>query len=639
VIETPNKNIVKPELSTPFPNQPKIWTDPVTGIKVPKHPQENIEWRSELLGQAEKDVPLQIDLMAACKESVLFWFNAFAWTYHAKEINDKGKEVPAENAHHPFITWKVQDDGIIILKDSALSGEDIGIKKSRQMGASWICTGLIHWFWLFRPESKMLEMSRVESYVDQRGNMKALFQKHDYMNRFLPEWMRPPNCMYGQKNRTKMHLANKLNGSVIDGESTTQHAGSGDTRFLILLDEFAKVENGQAMRSATADVAPCRIVNSTPAGAGTEYSRWLNSRQIKVFVLPFWEHPQKGTGRYVRKTDTGSYEIRSPWFDREEERRSKKELAQEILMQDIESGDVFFDPHVVEVHKSLYAKPARATYDIGIKKKISDSMLGPRIKQKDKDAYWLRRKKNGPLRVWCELKDKRPDQTKSYIFGIDISKGQGASNSVISIKCIEDNEKIAEWANANVPPYEMARIVVALALWVGGKPPKKLPFLKWEANGPGWDFGRVIVQTIKYPYFYRNTSNDKVRNKETKKYGWNSSQQSKYKLLSQYNTELATGGYVNHSEEALDEMYYYIHYSNKQVGPAELVEESPSARLTHGDRVIADALTIDTKQPAKKKVITSFPEHSMGARKEKLFRERKRSNKVGWQHEFDHTKR
>jgi len=638
MIEAPVKRLIKPELSSPFPKPVGIWTDSITGIKVPKEPQRNIEWRSRWLKEAEKDVSLQLDLLAACKSSQLFWFNAFAWTYHQNEVDGTGKIVPAKHAHHPFITWEIQDQLVSEIVKAALDGRDLGIKKSRQMGASWLCAGVLHWFWLFRPESRMLEMSRVQDYVDQRGNMKALFQKHDYINRFLPDWMRPPSCMPGQKNRTKMHMENKSNGSVIDGESTTEHAGSGDSRFIILLDEFAKVENGQAMRSATADVSPCRVVNSTPAGAGTEYSKWLNSGQIKVFVLPFWEHPQKGRGRYVRETDTGKYEIRSPWFDYESKRRSKKELAQEILMQDIESGDVFFDLHNVEVHKSLYARPARATFEIGIKDKISNAMIGSKIKQKDKEIYWIARKKNGSLKVWAELKDKRLDQNKSYIFGIDLGKGQGASNSVVSIKCIEDNEKIAEWANANVPPYEMARVVVALALWVGGRPPKKLPFIKWESNGPGWDFGRMIVQRFRYPYFYRSTESGKIRNKESKKYGWHASQQAKYELLDQYNTKIANGEYINHSEMALNEMYYYIHYPNKQVGPAELIKESSSARLTHGDRVIADALTIDTKQPKRVIPEMEYPENSMGYRKEQLFKKRKQPKKIGWRHTFNYNK-
>ena len=55
---------------------------------------------------------------------------------------------------------------------------------------------------------------------------------------------------------------------------------------------------------------------------------------------------------------------------------------------------------------------------------------------------------------------------------------------------------------------------------------------------------------------------------------------------------MAHGGYINHCVWALEEMKLYIHYSNGGIGPACLLEENASARKTHGDCVIADALTL-----------------------------------------------
>jgi len=631
---------IKPQLATPFPNIPEKWKDTKTGIIIPKLHQPNLEWRGKLLRQARKDVILQRDLAAASKQSILFWINTFCFTYKQHDINIEGETKVRPNPHYPFLTWEIQDEAVLEIKKAIEEGYDLLIDKSRQLGASWLCTVIFHWFWLFVPESTLLEMSRVRDYVDQAGNMKALFQKHDYINRFLPEWMRPVDCMPGRKHRTKMHMANVYNNSVIDGESTTEHAGSGDTRKAILLDEFAKVRNGQAMRSATADVAPCRIINSTPFGAATEYSRWKKSGQVKVFVLPFWEHPEKGKGRYVHQDDNGKYQIRSPWFDRQAERRSPKEMAQEILMQDIQSGDTFFDTDALEKHKVLFGKKCREKYKIGLIKSIADEQVASYIKRKDTKAYWLHRNKNGPLKIWTKLHKKRPDQNKTYIFGIDISKGQGASNSVVSIRCRETNLKIAEYADANTPPYEMARVVMALALWCGGKPPRKLPFIKWEMNGPGWDFGRMIVKRYHYPYYYRNIKEGEVRDKKSKKYGWHSSRNEKQQLLDQYNRLLVKGKFINPSIKAIDEAMYYIHFPDGSIGPAALAEESASARKTHGDRVIADALAAEDKiiKPKRKKL--SFPANSVGYRKKMLLEKRKRKKKQiakGWRTSFNFT--
>jgi len=60
---------LKPQLSEPFPDTPRYWTDPKTGLVIPKQQIENIEWRRNLLRSAEKDLILQRDLLAACKES------------------------------------------------------------------------------------------------------------------------------------------------------------------------------------------------------------------------------------------------------------------------------------------------------------------------------------------------------------------------------------------------------------------------------------------------------------------------------------------------------------------------------------------------------------------------------------------
>jgi hypothetical protein len=625
------KNI-KPALKEPFPDIPEKWTCSRTGLIVPKDPVKNLIYRDRLLKKAENDRGMQLDLLAACKESYLFWFNTFVWTFHQDDIDPVTHEtIPAINANNPFITWEIQDEMVEFLMDGVVTGKDRGIKKSRNMGASWICVGVFHWLWQFRSDSMLLEMSRTEDYVDKAGNHKALFWKHDYINKWEPEWMRPPECLPGKKNRTKMHMHNELNNSTIDGESTTEHAGSGDRRLSVLLDEFAKVKNGQEMRSATADVSPCRIVNSTPAGAGTEYSRWVNSGQIKVFVLPYWEHPDKGQDRHVVQDPvTSEYDIRCPWLDFEETRRSPKEVAQEIKMQDIESGDTIFTTHNIDKHKAIFGRKARVRMSVDLKKDVPNSKVSDIIKRRDLSKVVSKRSKHGPLRVWTNLIAGRPDQSKCYIFGIDVSKGQGASNSVISIKCRETGEKIAEWADANKPPYDLARVAVALAIWCGGRKPIGLPFFKWEMNGPGWDFGKIVVKEFHYPHYYRQEVVNTITTKRTKKYGWHSSQDAKKALLWALDRAYAHGGYINHSIESLDEALFYIEYTDGGCGPASFVEESKSARKTHGDRVIADALTIeDGKIPRTAKHSPEYAKNTIGHRRQKAM-DRKNKDKNSW---------
>lgn len=631
---------LKPQLSEPFPNIQRFWTCPKTGLIVPKLEEENIEWRATLLTKAENDPILQRDLLSACKESLIFFANTFVWTFHQFDINTKtGERIEARRSHNPFISWELQDQLFELLELYLTKGLDVLLDKARDMGASWCCVIFLHWLWLFRPNSQLLEMSRTQDYVDQTGNMKALFQKHDYINGWLPEWMLPPNVLFGQKYRTKMHMLNVLNNSCIDGESTTEHAGSGDRRLVCLLDEFAKVEHGKLMRSATRDVALMRIVNSTVGdGPGTEYSGWKNSGQIKVFVMPFYEHPEKGKGRYIAKKEDGGYEIRSPWLDAEEKVRSPQEMAREILRQDVEAGALFFTISNVEKHIRLFAREPRLRYHVHFKPDTSNDRVKELIRGRMINSITIERGVKGPLRVWTSLIMDRPDQSMSYVFGVDLGKGQGASESVVSIKCKETGEKIAEWRDANTPPYDTARIVASLAIWCGGRKPRGLPFLKWEMNGPGWDFGKIIVKEFKYPYYYRRIKVGNIVDKKTQSYGWHSSPQAKFELLSLYDRILAHGGYINHSEYGLEQMRLYIHYSGSGIGPACLVEVDDSTRKTHGDVVIADALTLDDSEiPKTIHDQPQAPANSCGYRREQVMKKKEKTK--GWRKTFDFSRK
>ena len=600
------KEILRPTLREPFPDIPRYWTCPKTGIAIPKREDENIAWRTAILADAEDDPGYQADLMYFCGQSFILWVNLMVWTFHQfDEEGETGRRIISEHQHVPFITWDIQDDLCNRFEHHLKTGKDILINKSRKMGASWLCILFIHWCWLFGiivdkdgnvlygKAPQLLELSRTEDYVDKAGNMKALFQRHDYVNDWLPEWMVPPGVRPGGKYRTKMHMLNCMNGACIDGESTTKHAASGDRRTIALLDEFAKVtDNARMMRSATRDACYMRIINSTVSTPGSEYSNWKNSGLITVFPLMWWEHPEMGKGRYcVQDPVTGVWKIRSPFYNEEEKVRSPQEMARELDAEDLEAGSMVFTPGNIDRHIALFATKPLMRWKVGLNPKVPDCDVKDVIRIKDRSKILTQRNNKGPLRIWTKLMSGRPDQTKDYVFGIDLSKGQGASNSVISIKCMQTGEKVMEWRDANTPPHEMARIVVAVAIWCGGR--RKLPLLKWEKNGPGHDFGRMIVKVFHYPYYYRTIKSGNIRDKKLKKYGWQASTEAKLEMLTEYDRALTHGTYVNHSEWALQEARLYVHYDNGKCGPACMMEENESARKTHGDCVIADMLTVN----------------------------------------------
>jgi hypothetical protein len=590
-----NAFAVEPQLPPNFPHIEKLWTCPITGLQVPKDPDANLQWRAEMLSNAENDPELQLDLITACSQSILFFANAFCFTLRIFESDIEGNVQQAENAHLPYVTWEVQDQHILKLETCIDDGESNLTDKSRDMGATWDHILVYAHRLLFRSDESHLMMSRKEDAVDILDGIPknyphgpvadpgTLFGKIDYILSRLPEWMLP------RMNRKKLHLVNLENKTRIDGESSNATAGSSDRRTSIFLDEMAKMAEGEAIKRSTKDVTACRLVCSTPNGAGTAYSKWRLSGTIPVFILPWWEHPEKGRGRYTAKDELGRFKIRSPWYDAECLVRTPKEMAIEIDMDHIGSGDTFFEAMVIEEHRKLFSKEPSRRMTIAFKKLVPEAKI-PNIlaKRELKDLAFFP-VPNGMWKIWCALTKGRPDQTKSYTIACDIGKGMGASNSTMSIMCNETREKIAEAADSNTPPYEWARLAAAAYLWCGGR---DRPLLIWENNGdPGFDFGYQVMK-LSVPKIYFDKVIGTTNEKRGKRYGWRSNPEKKAAALGMLRRAYAHGGFINHSDAALTECLSYISYEGGGIGPADLVEETDAARKAHGDRVIADMLCL-----------------------------------------------
>jgi hypothetical protein len=466
------------------------------------------------------------------------------------------------------------------------------------MGATWDHLAVLTHRFIFREDESHLMISRKEEVVDNLAGLTknfpfgsladpgTLFGKIDYILSRLPEWMLP------RMARKKLHLTNLNTRTRIDGESANATAGSSDRRTSIFLDEFAKIDEAESIKRSTRDVTACRLVCSTPNGAGTTYSQWRMSGQIPVMVLPWWEHPEKGKDRYVQQDDLGRWTIRSPWYDFECTVRSPKEVAIELDMDHVGSGDTFFEANVIEQHRKLFARRHRQRATIGFKKGIPDDGIPDILHKWNVEKIEAKPEPTkGAWRLWCEIVNGRPDQNKTYTIACDIGKGQGASNSVVSVLCNETREKVAEYADANTPPHAFAKIAVASCLWFGGR--SKRPLLIWENNGDtGFDFGNQIVRVYQYPNVYYDRAAGTASEKVGKRYGWRSSPEKKAIALGMLRRAYSSGRLINHSGESLNECLTYINYEGGGIGPAELVNESDSTRKAHGDRVIADMLML-----------------------------------------------
>lgn len=582
--------------------------------------------------------------MAASRESLLFWVNAFVWTCRFKVTDpDTGKDRQAIKDHMrginevdvPFITWPCQDRAFEQIDTLIEQGGDGLIDKSRDMGATWVLVASFEHAWLFGEHVSILWVSATSADVDLHPqlNPDTVFYKHDYLFHWLPSWMKPP------VNRVRMHRGNQLNGNSMDGEATTANIGRGGRRTVIGFDEFAAVEDGFGMLESSADTTATRIFNSTPKGPGTAFTHIRNKARageqatsVKLVQLPWWEHPEKGRGRrLITDPVTGEKKYTSPWYEVECKRRtSKKEIAQNLDMDHLSSGDRFFDGAILARHRSTYARKPLYTCSIDFDKRYNPDQVEQFIaERKTRRVRCARNAKRRPWSLWIDLVNARPDQTYHYVIGVDVSNGQGASNSVISVRCVETGEKVAEFADADTPPHDLARIVCAAGLFFGGQ--KNWPLVVWESNGPGGIFGKELIR-MGYPNFYFEGNWDSIRAGKSQRYGWHSNRQKKEDLLGIYRRALARDDVINHSDRAIDEAEEYIYYDGGGIGPAQLLQESEQARSTHGDRVIADALTVigmmespeaEAKEPAE-------PLDSIAGRRRK-YRARRQTSMRRWE--------
>ncbi len=572
--------------------EPTIYHDGAPGCPyykyVPKGYVENLEWRRKCTEWAAADVENQRTLWIACARDPLFYTNTFIWAYDPRD--DKDDTTHLKLSVVPFNTYPFQDEVLSSMKE-CLCKEDMALYKSRDMGASWKCLIMIDWLWRFYSMKSSLLVSRVEDLVDKKNDPDCLFWKLDFIETNLPGWLSP------KIDRQKLSKANKDNGSTITGSSTTSETSRGGRKSVILFDEFAAVDDGYAMLSASRDNTNCRIFNSTPKGMGNAFAELIHKKKIRQFRLHWSQHPVKAKGLYT--TEAGSVKIidenyefppdypfildgkqRSPWYDLQCERAAHvMEIAQELDIDFLGSDYQYFASELIE---KIRREDVRVPWATGVLEYDSETMEPLGFADQD----------GGPLNLWLAM-DARgmPPSDRSYLIGIDVSAGTGASNSVLSVADMTAREKVAEFATCNMSPDEFGVLAVAVARFFKGNDDEGA-FLIWEANGPGRELEKVVLESGYRNIYYRPKQEKSVSKKRSNMPGWWSTKDSKRALLGAYRSALKSGKVVQRSEMAVQEMALYVWTPTQQVAHVGSFkgQDPTGANDNHGDRVLADAL-------------------------------------------------
>ena len=588
--------------------------------RVPKNVTKNLAWRGKVFRRVLNNPSYADVIKDACSHDPLFFINGFCYTHDTRR---------EPFSKLPFILYPYQEEGIIeIIR--AINDHDLLIEKSRDMGASWMMLTANFWCWLFKPERDFLLGSRNVEYVDKPGNPKALFQRLDFLLRTLPIWLLPVG-FNRDIHRTRLHLENPENGSVIDGETTTKEFARGDRRSAILLDEFAAVENGAEILAATRASTPCRLFNSTPKGTSNAFYD-MRQTNIKKLRLHWTEHPLHSARAYTKKGDEyipidEAYwknredsiqemqkldvdiiergvplpdgKIRSPFYASECRRAgSAQEIAQEIDIDYLGSDFRYFNPGAIQEAVRKYARGPLLIGDLEYDETTSEPIR-------------FREDINGHLKLWCLLgKDGKPSIDSRVAIGNDVSAGTGASNSCGSGWNIKLCEKIFEYVNPHIRPEPFARQIVALARWFGNA------FLIWESGGPGRQFGSRVMESG-YSNVYLRKNDESISGKVSDIPGVAMTRETKLVIMGAYRAVLEKGECVNRSKIAVEETLEYIFSPDGGVVHSRALSKTdPSgARSNHGDRCMADALAFKGMSERKQKSIRVEPEIPLGCLK------------------------
>jgi hypothetical protein len=509
----------------PIPNRLSypgdVYTCPLTGWEIQKGLTANLHQRKGVLLYAEKHPEAIPTILTRCRQSFSLWCNLFAWTYRVHETGDDGRTVAVkeEGVHVPFVTWPVQDEAAEQIIDSLNSGSDLLLDKSRDMGASWLILTVFHWQWLFYRGVELREISRKEEYVD--SGAKSLFWKHDYLNRHLPAWMRPPT------RRRSMYLENLATKSTIAGESTNKDAGRGDRAKGILIDEAAAIDQLEPVLRATDQAGP-RIFNSTPAGPGV-FADLRFSGKIRVVVLPWYRHPEKGVGATCRADPkTGAMRWDGPWRQAQIAAKTAREVAQNVDMDHAAAGAMFFDPATLTAHRATYAQEPWMRGTVLFQPSSSKTTLEHAMRKGMAETVRFHPERPGVndvrhLALWFDPAGGRPLPEWRCVIGVDISHGAGASQSCAAVYDAITGCKLAELIDSEMDPVTFADAVALLGWWFGAYEGKGAALVVPEANGPGGMFLRRLQQ-LSYPHIYRHIPSGQASDKSGRAMGWVSNQ-------------------------------------------------------------------------------------------------------------------
>lgn len=359
------------------------------------------------------------------------------------------------------------------------------ILKARQIGFTTLIANYALWCSVFRADHKILLLSRTEKLAIDFLDMAK------YAWRLLPEWVKQRAPVLQTNTQTAMVWAN---GSEIESLPSQSDPARGRTASLVVVDEWASLENPEAAWASiapTADIGGRVIGLSTAKGWGDFFhdmwskARTGNSRFFPIFY-PWSAVPERDDRWFKEQTA----EL-LPWIRAQEYCENEDEAF-------IKSGNPVFD--VDQIQQWEFDDP-----------KLGYLWHGGGLRE-------FRPSTSGELAIW-QLPDRSLQDR--YVIGADVAEGLGhgdySSAHVISVLT---GNVVAHW-HGHIDPDEFGVALSQLGWFYG------TALVGVEENGHGLT---TLVELRRVGYkrlYYRRIRDDRQPNKLTSKIGWKTTRSTK----------------------------------------------------------------------------------------------------------------
>lgn len=274
-------------------------TPPITTNDWPVDVLSILAWRQQQVILLKNSPALVKGAKAYYAENPVDFINHWCDTYDPRKAG-------GGMAKGPFVLFKRQEELVDFLF-ACLRAEEPGlIEKSRDMGATWVCSAFSVWLWLFWPGAAVGWGSRKEILIDKLGDPDSIFEKMRMLIMALPSFFWPVGFKINE-HMSYMKFVNPETGATITGEAG-DNIGRGGRKLIYFKDESAHYERPEKIEASLSDNTRVQIDLSSVNGLGNVFHRkrevgadWhgkIEPGRTQVFVLDWRDHPEKNQAWY-----------------------------------------------------------------------------------------------------------------------------------------------------------------------------------------------------------------------------------------------------------------------------------------------------------------------------------------------------